>query len=51
MVTQNIDGGVRQAILIYDENAPRSYDFEMNLPVGFILEKDEVGGVKILDKQ
>lgn len=51
IIIQNIDSSVRQAVLIYDENAPKSYDFEMNLPSGFTLEKDEVGGVKILDEK
>jgi Protein of unknown function (DUF2599) len=51
IVTQSIDGGIRQIININSSDASKYYDFPLTIPTGYTLTKNASGSISILDTE
>lgn len=50
MTLENVDGGVRQVIVIHDKNQPNRYRFPMYLRPDQIFKKNSDESVNVVDK-
>ena len=51
LTVENVDGGIRQVIVIHDKNQPNRYTFPMKLQAGQKFVKNEDESVKVKDSE
>jgi Protein of unknown function (DUF2599) len=50
LIVENVDGGIRQVILIKDKDQPNRYEFPMNLEEGQKLVSNQGESINVVDK-